>query len=139
MATFSTIRAKIKSGLSTITEIAFVYDFHQPNLEGYPAVTFDVSENTGSFLTNKENLRTINFDIVIYQEITVKGLDEATNILDACADKIVTVFESPTYTDLQGEVDWCVPLAGPRGTFQSPQGLVLYQRLSLQCRFHYQP
>jgi hypothetical protein len=139
MASFSTIRAKIKTALTSITELVFVYDYHEPNLGGYPSVTFDVAENSGAFLTNKENMRTISFDIVIYQEITVKGLDEATNILDTAADKIVTVFESPTYGDLQSEVDWCIPLAGPRGTFQSPQGLVLFQRLSLQCRFHYTP
>ena len=133
MATFATLRAKILSILQGITSLAFVYDFHNSNLEGYPSATFDVSDNSGEFLSNKENLRQITYNIVLYQETKIKGLDTATSLLDTIADEVITAFE--TNFNLDGEVDWCIPLLGPRGQFQSPLGLVLFQELRLQCRF----
>jgi len=133
MATFTSVRAKIKTLLESIAEIAFVADFHDPNLEGFPAVTFDVSDEDGEFLTNKENLRTITYAIVIYQEIKVIKLPDATRILDVVADKIIEAFENDF--NLTGEVDWCMPLAGPRGQFEASNGTVLFQELTLQCRF----
>ena len=137
MATFTTLRTKIKSVLDSVTELAFAYDFHRADLEGYPAATFDVASEEGIFLTNKENRRTIAYTIVIYQEVTVAGLDTATNILDAAADAVIAAFEAKV--DLDGLVDWCLPLAGPRGQFQTPNGLVAFQQLTLTCNFHIQP
>ena len=137
MASFASIRTKIKAVLDSITELSVVKDFHESNLDGFPAATFDVSSNEGEFLTNRENLRTIAYTIVIYQEVTVKTPSEAKDILDVVADKVVETFESQTLGnfDLGGEVEWCIPLVGPRGQFQSPNGLVMFQELSLQCKF----
>ena len=133
MATFSSIRAKIKTLLEGITELAFVSDFHDPNLTGFPAATFDVSEESGTFLTNRENLRVITYQIVIYQEIKVIGLNDAKRILDVAADAIINAFENDF--NLGGEVDWCIPLAGPRGQFEATAGAVMFQQLNLECRF----
>ncbi len=133
MATFTSVRAKIKALLDGITELAFVADFHDPNLKGFPAATFDVSDEEGEFLTNKENLRTIIYTIVIYQEVDVIKLPDATRILDVVADKIINAFENDF--NLSGEVDWCTPLAGPRGQFEAANGTVLFQELTIQCRF----
>lgn len=133
MATFSSIRAKIKALLDGITELAFVADFHDPNLAGFPAATFDVSDEEGEFLTNKENLRVITYQIVLYQEIEVAKLDDAKRILDVVADAVIDAFENDF--NLGGEVDWCLPLAGPRGQFDAANGKVMFQQLSLQCRF----
>ena len=133
MATFSSIRAKIKAILDGLSELSFVADFHDPNLTGFPAATFDVSEEEGAFLTNKENLRTITYTVVLYQEIKVIGLSDAKRILDATADAVINAFESDF--NLGGEVDWCIPLAGPRGQFEGPHGAVMFQQLNLQCRF----
>lgn len=128
---FGTIRAKIKAKLTTVSELAFVYDFHRAELEGYPAATFDVSDSSNDFLTNQDNLRTYTFLIVLYQETTIKGLDEATNLLDTLADKVVDTFEQDE--TLGGVVNWCNPLTGPRVAFETPQGLVITQQLSLKC------
>jgi len=133
MATFTSIRAKIKTLLEGIAEVAFVADFHDPNLKEFPAVTFDVSDEEGEFLTNKENLRTITYTIVVYQEVDVIKLSDATRILDVVADKIINAFENDF--NLSGEVDWCMPLAGPRGQFEASPGTVMFQELNLQCRF----
>ena len=133
MATFSSIRVKIKEKLDGIAELGFVADFHDPDLTSFPAATFDISEETSEFKTNKENFRTISYTIVLYQEIKTLGLSEATGLLDAVADKVVLAFEKDF--SLGGEVQICTPLAGPRGQFDSPSGAVVFQQLTLQCSF----
>ena len=133
MANFSTIRAKIKAILDTITELGFVADFHDANLTAFPAATFDVSVADSEFITNKENLRTITFEIVLYQEVEVLGLAEAKDLLDALAIKVIDAFE--TDFNLGGEVDWCLPLVGPRGQFESPVGQLFFQTLTIECKF----
>ncbi|KKM92195.1 hypothetical protein LCGC14_1220830 [marine sediment metagenome] len=133
MANFSTIRAKIKANLDTIAELGFVADFHDANLTDFPAATFDLSLADSEFITNKENLRTMTYEIVLYQEVEVLGLAEAKDLLDALAIKVIDLFE--TDFNLGGEVDWCQPLVGPRGQFKSPIGQVFFQTLTLECKF----
>ncbi len=133
MADFATIRDAIKANLDTIAELEFVSDFHDPNITGYPSATFDVSQADSEFLTNKENIRTLTYEIVLMQEIEVLGLAEAKDLLDNLAIKVIDKFE--TDFNLGGEVDWCRPLVGPRGQFESPNGQVFFQTLSLECKF----
>ena len=131
MPSFASLRTAVAAKLATVTQLAYVYDHHAANLEGYPACTFDVSDSSNEFLTNKDNLRTITFKLVVYQETKVKGLDLATGILDATVDAIISAFENDFA--LAGAVDWCEPLNGPRNQLQTPNGIVIAQELSLKC------
>jgi hypothetical protein len=133
MATFTALRAKIKSELDAITELAFVDDIHHENITGFPAVTFDIADENSAFLTNKENLRTVAFSINIYQEIKTIGKEEAKRILDETADIVIDKFEKNF--NLDGVVDWCIPLAGPRGQLETSSGAAYVQQLTLQCNF----
>ena len=134
MATFTSIRSALKTILDGISEIQVVFDYHEENLTGFPAVTFDVAEEAGQFITNKENLRTITFQINIYQEVKVITENEAKRILDVVSDAIITAIESDF--NLSGTVDYCLPLAGPRGRFETPDGSsVFIQQLSIQCNY----
>jgi len=132
-ATFATIRAKIKSELEEITDIAFVFDHHRAELDGYPAITFDLSDQENDFLTDAENIRMFSFLIIIYQETTIKNLDEATDLLDNVADQVMDKFEGNF--SLDGSVVWCNPLVGTRQMFETPQGLVVTQQMTLKCNF----
>lgn len=133
MATFVSIRAKVKGVLDGVTKLAFVEDFHDTNLKGFPAATFDVADEDAEFLTNKENLRTVTFEIVLWQELKGRGKDEAKRILDEVAIDVIDAFENDF--NLGGEVDWCLPLAGGRGQDGSGSGAVFFQQLNLQCRY----
>ena len=133
MATLVNLRAKIKSELSGISNLQAVHDYHEPNIKGYPAVTFDVSDEASEFLTNKENLEVVTYQIVIYQEIAVAGLNEAKRILDNTADAIKDVFRN-NY-NLDGVVDYCTPLIGTRGQFENPSGTIMFQQMTLNCYF----
>lgn len=131
--TTQALRAAIKTKLDGLSTPAFVYDYHEEQLAGYPAVTFDLSDREHDFLTNKENLRAIAFVIVIWQELTIAGQSEATRILDNAVDEIVDAFENDY--NLGAIVDWCEPVKGPRGQLPSPAGPVEAQELTLVCNF----
>jgi len=135
MADFKSIRAVIKTKLVGISGFAFVADFHDPNITAYPAVTFDIQEEQAEFLTNKENLRTIIYNIVIYQEIKARGIEDAKRIVDERATEVIDAFA--TDFSLGGEVDWCTPLTGPRGQFEATGGAVFFQQLNIECRFSF--
>lgn len=129
MASFTSIRSAIKSQLQAVTELAYVYSFHNPNIEGYPACSFDVSDAKNDFLTNTENVRKYSWQIVVYQEITVKGLDLANTILDATTDAVISKLE--TNMTLGSVVDFSNPVIGNRETIETPSGLVRAQYLTL--------
>ena|SRR3989304_4180590 len=135
MATHATIKSAVNSVLSGITEISFRYDHHRADLEGYPAVTFDIIEERSEYLENRTVLRTAVVEILVYQETKIKGLDAAASILDNVANEIIQTFTQDPNNDLSGVVDYCLPVSGGRNQWQSPQGLVLYQRLTLRCIF----
>ena len=133
MATIASIRTAIKTILSTITEIAYVYDYHNPDLEGYPAVTFDMSDQEGDFLTNVQNEEAISYIFMVYQEVKEKTQAQAKDILDTVADKIKIAFAN-NYS-LSGVIDVCRPVIGERVEIQTTQGLVYGQKITLKCRF----
>lgn len=127
--TFTTIRASIKTKLQEVTELAFVYNFHNPNIEGFPACSFDLSDATNDFFTDTENVRKYAWQIVIYQEITDKGLAGANTILDLASDAVINKLESNL--SLGGVVDFSSPVIGKRETIDTPSGLVRAQYLTL--------
>lgn len=133
MATFVSVRAKVKGVLDGVAKLAFVDDFHNAKITGYPAATFDISDEDAEFITNKENLRTITFQIVLSQEQKGLGKDNAKRILDQVTIDVIDAFESDF--SLGGEVDFCLPLAGERGQDNSGAGAVFFQVLNLQCKF----
>ena len=133
MATFVSIRTKIKAILDGISGFDFVSDFHDVDLTSFPAVTFDIGQESGSFLTNKENQRKVTFNIIIYQEVTTAGLDKAKRIVDERTLEVIDAFANDF--SLSGEVDFCTPLAGQRGQFDAGHGKVFFQQLDLECNF----
>ena len=129
MATFINTRAAIKTKLQEVTLLAYVYDYHNSNLEGFPAITFDVSEATDDFLTNAENIRKVSWQIVIYQELTDRGLSAANALLDAATDAVIAKLEGNS--SLGGVVDYSSAVAGRRETIETPNGLARAQYLTL--------
>ena len=130
----ATIRAELKTLLSTITEIAFVYDRRNPNIEGFPAIIFDITRNENEMLTNTENLRTIIFTIYIIAEIGLSGATQANTFLDDTTKKVVETLEDIDNLSLSGNVDWIMPVEGTREEVQSPQGSQIWQQLDLRVR-----
>lgn len=126
---FQSIRAAIQTKLAEVTELAFVYDYHNPNMEGFPCASFDVSDVSDDFLTDKENIRKFAWQVVIYQEITDRGIDAANTLLDGACDAVIQKFEDNL--SLGGAVDYCNAVVGNRENIDTPLGLVRAQYLTL--------
>lgn len=138
--TFTAVRAALKTKLQTIAAFQNrVDDFHNPDLQGYPACTFDVSDNADDFLTNKDNIRSITFQIVVYQERKQLGLEASTLALDTVVDTVIAALENDFQLANGGQADqqfWCDAITiGRRSQFDTPNGPVLAQELTLKCQY----
>ena len=128
------IRTALKTLLATITEIAFVYDRRNPNIEGFPAVIFDITNNENIMLTNTQNQRTITYTLYIIAEIGTAGATQANTILDIATKKVVEILEDKDNITLSGNADWIMPVVGAREEVSSPNGSQIWQQLDLQVR-----
>lgn len=128
---WTSIRPVIKTTLEGVSNLAFVDDKHHSDLTGFPAATFELDREENNFLTNAENLRKVTVKIILHQEISVAGRDEAERILGAAMDAVVAAFEA-SYS-LGGTVDYCTPMSGNKGVYQSGSASILYNELSIDC------
>lgn len=136
MATFdiNNVRAQIKSLLQTVTELAFVYDYSNPDVAGYPAAIFDVSNENSEMLDDSNNLRTMTWTIWILQEISVAGEQQAKTILDAAVKKVINVLEKKSNDTLGNTVDWIMPIVGRRTHVPTPNGGAFMQEVILNAK-----
>lgn len=136
MATFdiNAVRAALKTLITTATELAYVYDYSNPDIAGFPAVIFDVSNEESEMLDDVNNLRTIQFTIWVLQEITVKGEQAAKDVLDAAVKSVVNILEKKSNDTLSGTVDWIMPVMGRRTHTPTPQGAAFMQEIILRAK-----
>lgn len=128
------VRAQIKTLLQTVSELAFVYDYTNPDIAGYPAAIFDVSNENSEMMDDSNNLRTMTWTIWILQEITVKGEQAAKTNLDAAVKAAVNVLEKKSNDTLSGTVDWIMPVMGRRTHVPTPQGAAFMQEIILNAK-----
>lgn len=136
MATYdiAATRAALKTLLATATGVAYVYDYSNPNVDGYPAIIFDVANETADMLDEANNVRTIQFSIWILQEITVAGEQAAKGSLDAISKSVFNLLENVANTTLSGTVDWTMPVSGKRSHVPTPQGAAFVQEVMLNAK-----
>ncbi len=129
----ATIRSNIKTLLTNVTGISKVYDFYNANIEGYPAIIFDVTNEDGSMLDDSNNLRVITFTIYIYSEVQVSSQTTSRGTLDTIVVSVINALELKSNDTLSGSVDWVMPVIGRRQEIQTTEGLVMMQELQLKC------
>jgi len=130
------VRAELKALLQTQTTVvasANVHDFYNPNINGYPAIIFDISQEDASMLDDANNLRVMTFTLYIITEIKVAGLSEAKDILDVAVRTIINTLELKSNATLNGSVDWVMPVMGRRSEISSPEGSLLSQEMVVRC------
>lgn len=126
------IRAAIKALLTTVSSVAYVYDYMAPKVDGYPAIIFDLDNEDAQYLDSVNNTRTLTFKIWVACEIPVDGLQSAKTLLDGVTADVVNILEKLTNQTLSGTADWCIPVIGKRDQSNSPSGNFLYQELLLK-------
>lgn len=106
------IREAIKSKLLWISEIASVYHSIEPRTDiNYPCVMFEVDKEVNTYNDTCNNLRTIDFEILLTQEINNVPIitwetsrSSALLLIEKVYNKIIEEF-SKDYT-LSGACDW---------------------------------
>lgn len=138
MATFdiTAVRAAVKELLETVSELAYVYDYSNPDIAGFPAAIFDVSNEDSEMYDDAGNVRTIQFTIWILQEITVKGEQLAKDNLDVAVKSVVNVLEAKANDTLGNTVDWIMPVIGRRTHITTPQGAAFMQEVLLRAKVY---
>lgn len=126
---YDAIRTQLGNLLTAVTQIAFVYDNREANIDGYPAIILDLAERNSETLTNTENLHKGIFAIYILQEVKVKGATLANTLLDAATQAVVTALEARDNMTLNGTVDWVEPVTGAREEVIMVGGAVLSQEI----------
>lgn len=136
MATYdpNAVRTQIKTLLQTITELAFVYDYSNPDIEGFPAAIFDITDESNEMMDDSNNLRTITYTIWILQEITVAGEQVAKASLDAAVQKVTNALEAKANQTLSNTIDYMLPVLGKRSHMPTPQGAAFVQELRLNIK-----
>jgi len=89
----STIRTAVKTKLLSISEFAFVYDYHKVWSDWFPCASFEPSKVTNEEYDSCNNKVTYTFDIVIQQEIsslTKRG--DGMDILVGTVERVVEEF-----------------------------------------------
>lgn len=128
---YVTIEAAVLAKLQSVTELQEVFDYHTTNLPGFPAATMEPSDGEDEMLTTVDNLRHYSFDIVVHQEMTVAGRQEAKNILMAAVDAIITAFDEDW--SLGGAVQEVIPLPSKWGTYEAGNASVMFATLQVKC------
>jgi hypothetical protein len=108
-----------------------VYDYFEPNVSGYPAIVFDITNNTDDYLTNKENLLKITFSAYVIVEIFENGVEDATRLLDTVTDALILELRDEDNISLSGAVDWISPVVGPRQQVVTSSGMAFQQQLDI--------
>lgn len=139
MATYDpgAVRTAIKTLLETLTgsgqPLAYVYDYLNPKIQGYPSVIFDMDSEEGSMLDEISNMRVLSWKLWIVAEIPVEGQQGAIDILDNAVKQVINLLEDTDNATLSGTVDWTMPVIGSRQQVASPEGNLMYQELNLKC------
>lgn len=133
---FSTLKEKIKTELDTLkwTNKPFVevFDYHTMANVGYPYVSFEPTDFQAVILDNCNNMRTYNFDIIIYQEISKEWREDSLDIVIKSIEDIIDLFDK-NYT-----LDWLVqwgtqPISCDFFTLTEANWKTLWARIRLAC------
>jgi hypothetical protein len=134
MINLTQIRTNLKSVVSnlvTSSTVSVVYDYYEPEVASYPAIVFDISNQSDSFLTNRENLLKITFTAYVIVEIYKNQIENATDLLDTVTDSLIVELRKESNMSLSGTVDWISPTIGPRLQVETPRGQAFQQQLDI--------
>lgn len=133
---FGTLKAQIKTLLETLTwtdkPFVEIFDFHTMENSWYPYVSFEPTNFQANILDNCNNMRTYNFDIIIYQEISKWWRQQALDIVIKWIEDIISLFDS-NYTLNWLALGGTQPLSCDFFTLSQADWNTIWARLRLAC------
>jgi hypothetical protein len=130
----SNIRSALKTLLTAVTGIANVYDKNVSNIEGYPAIIFDQTNDSGEMLDDSNNIHEVTFTAEIYVETITEGQASAITLLDTAVNNVLTALEKKSNASLSGNVDWVIPTSGRSQQIETTQGVVYMKEIIIRCK-----
>lgn len=110
-----------------------VYDYHTLENEGYPYLCFEPVDFTAEILDNCTNLRTYAFNVIIFQEITNNGRQEAKEIITKSMDDVINLLDK-NYTLGLSNVKMVNPVGGVLEPFTIQNGKALVATLRIEIQ-----
>ena len=98
---YSTIKAKIKAELATITELQAVYDYKKGDLNSYPVACIEECKGSSELMSTRTNQREMLWTIKVYQEMEKDGVGvvEAESRIDTIIDQLWNLFDDEWQMD----------------------------------------
>lgn len=128
---FVSLRTYLLTKLTAISSLQNVDDHHKTITSGFPACTFEPSQNENDYLTNAENIRKYGFQIIVHQEVSSGGTDNAVGVLAAAVDAIITALDAD-FT-LGATCDFAYATPSKWGRYLSGNATILYAEINLVC------
>lgn len=121
MGTFVNIGNQIQSIVQAgVSKNNYVYNYAESNPGGYPAITIEAFDGSGTFLDTGRNRRSYIFRIICLQERIIVGAENAEQILRALEDEILALFDSRVNLTLNNSVNFAYPMPSKWGYIQAP-------------------
>jgi|GEM_PF-3465610 len=100
---YTTIKAKIKTELETITDFKKVYDYKKGDLDGYPVACIEEMAGSTEEMSRCTTKREFNWTIRVYQEMEKDNVGhvEAESRITAIIDKLWNLFDKGWQMDCQ--------------------------------------
>lgn len=141
---WETLISQIKTTLDELTgsgqPIAYVYDYPETKLQGYPAAIFFPSDFTNIYDGNQENKKEYQFSIFLLLETKVAGKQQAYNtIMPALLDQVIAKIDEDWNggtTAIGGHRVWWTLSSGAWGLVEAEKQEYLQAELTLTIKFN---
>ena len=94
---YTVIKDYIETKLNTITKIETVYDYPRLDFEEYPAATIIPTTQTSVYQTMSDNERMYNFDVSIFYDVQMSGIETAIDAIDDLVDDVLDLFDTDEF------------------------------------------
>lgn len=128
----STIDAQISAILATITTLQTYANEDVIPTTGFPAVTYQLTQETGEAYSNTHNLQEYIYTLKVWFEIERVGKSEAVRITQDIVSDLLNTFQANI--SLNNAVDFIRPLTvGNIQEFTTAHGAILMAPVEMRC------
>lgn len=141
---WETLISQIKTTLDELTgsgnPLAYVYDFPQTKIEGYPAALFFPSNFSNRYDSTVENAKEYQFSIFLLLETEIAGMQTSYNtIMPALLDQVIAKIDEDWdggQTTIGSHRIWWTLGSGAWGLVEGEKQTYLQAELTLTVKFN---
>lgn len=88
------LEAKIIEMLESIPELEKVFNYYNTVYDGFPYAGVELIQATGQKLDTSRNIRSREFGVLIFQETSIMGREDAKDLLYDLAQKVIELCDA---------------------------------------------